>query len=117
MNAPLLRAMRQFVQSRAKSPFYRRASRLEARSFGRIVDFFLAHRDEILHPDPRRAVSLGLLMAISVVYEIVVLPQDLSDWKGLLPRDDHALKKELCRAFLGYLDTVPARTRKSKSPR
>ncbi|HEY6273632.1 MAG TPA: hypothetical protein VIX19_16755, partial [Terriglobales bacterium] len=32
-----------------------------------------------------------------------VWQQDLSGWKGLLPKDDQALKRELTRAFLNYL--------------
>ena len=103
MNAPLLRAMRQFVQGRTNTPFWTKASKLEARSFGRVVNLFLAHRSEIEHPDPKRAVSLGLIMVISTLYDLVVLPQDLRAWKGLLPRDDQALKRELTRAFLSHL--------------
>jgi hypothetical protein len=54
------------------------------------------------------AVSLGLMMVISTLYEIVVMPPTIKDWKGLLPKDDQALKRELTRAFLSYLE-VPNR--------
>jgi AcrR family transcriptional regulator len=107
MNAPLLRAMWQFVQGRTNSPFWAKANKLEASSFELVVSLFLAHRSEIAHPDPKRAVSLGLMMVISTLYELVVLPQDLRSWKGLLPRDDQALKRELTRAFLSYLGAEP----------
>lgn len=105
MNAPLLGAMRQFVQGRANTPFATRAGRLEARSFERVVDLFMAHRRHIKHPNPRRAVSLGLMMVISTLYELVVMPmpQGVREWKDLLPRDDQTLKRELVRAFLSYL--------------
>jgi hypothetical protein len=43
------------------------------------------------------------MMAVSTVYELVVTEQDLIAWKGLLPKDDQALKRELVRAFLNYL--------------
>ena len=103
MNASLLRAMRQFVQSRAKTPFCRKAGSLEARSFARVVDLFLCHRDEIAHPDPRRAISLGLMMVVATLFDLVVMPTDVQAYKSLLPKDDQALKRELVRAFTSYL--------------
>jgi AcrR family transcriptional regulator len=120
MNASLLRAMRQFVQSRAGTPFYRKAETIEARSFGRVVDLFLCHREQIHHPDPRRAVSLGLMMVVATIFDLVVMPTDLHAWKGLLPKDDQALKRELVRAFTTYLalemedDPVPARRARTR---
>jgi len=103
-NARLLRAIRRFVQGRDNTPFWKKATQLELRSFERVVNLFLAHRAEIRHPDPKKAIALGLTMVVSTLYELVVLPQDLGAWKGLLPRDDQALKRELTRAFLSYLD-------------
>jgi AcrR family transcriptional regulator len=103
-NAALLRALRQFTQGRTNTAFWRKAARLEVRSYERLVDLFLAGRKEIRHPDPRTAVSLGLMMVISTVYELVVMPIGVKEWQGLLPKDDQALKRELTRAFLSYLD-------------
>src|SRR5215831_1251337 len=102
--APLLRAIRQFVQGRSRTPFGRKASRIEIRTYERLVSLFLTHRDRIKHPDPRIAVSTGLMMVVSTVFELVVTPTDLSEWKDLLPKDDQALKRELTRAFLSYLE-------------
>ncbi|MBI3447873.1 MAG: helix-turn-helix transcriptional regulator [Acidobacteria bacterium] len=116
MNAPLLRAMRQFVHGRTDTPFWTKANKLEASSFERVVNLFLAHRSEIRHPDPKRAVALGLMMVVSTLHELVVLPQDLRPWKGLLPRDDQALKRELTCAFLSHLG-VEARPRSSSRRR
>ena len=112
MNAPLLRALRQFVQGRVHTPFWRKATRLETRSYQRIVDLFLSHSNEIPHPDPRIAVSLGLMMVVATLFELVVLPTDLGPMKAFLPKDDPALKRELTRAFLSYLgvETKSARS-------
>ena len=109
MNAPLLRAMRVFVQGRARTPFCKKACRLEVRSFARAMDLFLAHGEEIKHPDPHTAVTMGLMMVVSTLFEVVVMPEDLGAWKGLLPRDDQALKRELTRAFLSYLGVAEER--------
>lgn len=103
MNAPLLRAMKIFVQGRAHTPFWKKASRLEALSYERIIGLFMAHRKEIRHPDPRRAIAMGLMMVISTLFEVVVMPPDLGPIKNFLPPDDLALRNELTRAFLGYL--------------
>ncbi|MFI5104205.1 MAG: TetR/AcrR family transcriptional regulator [Terriglobales bacterium] len=108
MNAPLLRALRQFVQGRCKTPFWKKATKLEVRSFERVVELFMSHSDEIKHPDPRAAISMGLMMVISALFEIVVLPIDLGPLKTFLPKDDLALRRELTRAFLSYLGVSAA---------
>jgi AcrR family transcriptional regulator len=102
-NAALLRAMRIFVQGRAHTPFWRKACRLETKTVEHLVDLFLAHADEITHPNPRLAVATGMMMVISTLFEIVVMPTDLGPLKRLLPPDDLGLKRELVRAFLNYL--------------
>ncbi len=101
--APLIRAMRQFVQGRHRTPFGRKALRLEVRTYERLVSLFLTHADRIKHPDPRIAVSLALIMVISTLLELVVTHSDLTSWKELLPKDDQALKRELVHAFLSHL--------------
>lgn len=102
--APLIRAIRQFVQGRRHSPFWKKAGRIETGTFEGLVDLFLAHADRINHPDPRAAVAMALMMVISTVLELVVRFPDASAWKGFhLPEDDKALKNELTRAFLSYL--------------
>jgi AcrR family transcriptional regulator len=103
-NAALLRALRQFVQGRANTAFVKKAGKLEVRTYERLVDLILADRKDIRHPNPRIAVSLGLMMVISTLFELVVMPTSVKDWKDLLPKDDQALKRELTRAFLSYLD-------------
>ncbi|HWG39475.1 MAG TPA: TetR/AcrR family transcriptional regulator [Candidatus Acidoferrales bacterium] len=101
--APLIRAMRQFAISRAGTPFRKKADRMERHTYERLIDLFMTHSDRIEHPQPRLAVSLGLMTAVSTVYELVVTHEDLSGWKELLPPDDQALKRELVRGFLNYL--------------
>ena len=103
-NAALLRALRQFTQTRADQEFVRKAGKLEIRAFERVVDLVLAHRKDIRHPNPRVAVSLGMVMVVSTLMEVVVLPSRPREWKDLVPKDDQALKRELTRAFLSYLE-------------
>jgi AcrR family transcriptional regulator len=103
MNAPLLRAMRTFVQTRAHTAFWKKACKLEAVAFEHVLELFLAHKKEIRHPDPRGAIAMGLTMVISTLFEVVVMPTDLGPLKSLLPKDDLALRRELTRMFLNYL--------------
>jgi AcrR family transcriptional regulator len=102
-NAALLRAIRIFVQGRAHTPFWRKACRLETKTFEHLVDLFLARADEIKHPHPRLAIATGMMMVISTLFEIIVMPTDLGPVKAFLPPDDRGLKRELVRAFLNYL--------------
>jgi len=106
-NAGMLRAMRIFVQGRTNTPFWRKACKMELRAFERVVNLFVAHRTDIKHPDPRGAVSMGLMMVISTLFELVVMPVDLGPLKEFLPKDDLALRRELVRAFLSYLGVEP----------
>jgi AcrR family transcriptional regulator len=107
--APLLRAMRQFVHTRTDTPFGRKVAAIDVRYFKRVVDVFMSHSDEIRHPNPRLAVSFAIKMVVGTLFQLVVLPTDMSAWKGLLPKDDHALKDELVRAFLRYLGVESAK--------
>ena len=103
-NAALLRALRHFTQGRAHTEFIKKAAKLEIRTFERLVDLVLAGRKDIGHPNPRVAVSLGLLMITSTLYELVVMPVSAKHFSDLLPKDDRALKRELTRAFLSYIE-------------
>jgi AcrR family transcriptional regulator len=101
-NAILLRAVRQFLQEKEGSPFWKKASKLEMRTFEYLVGIFVT-TGEIEHADPRAAAALALVMLIGTLWEVVVNPGDIKLWKGLLPKDDSALKAELTRSFLRYL--------------
>jgi AcrR family transcriptional regulator len=102
-NAGLMREIRHFVRTRRDTEFWKKACRLEVRSYERLVDLFLANAKNIRHPEPKVAVSLGLMMVISTLHELVLDTTEMRVWKGLLPPDDRTLKDELTRAFLNYL--------------
>lgn len=106
--APMIRAIRQFLRSRRGTPFRKKAARLEISTYEQLVDLFMTHADRIGHPDTRRAVATGLMMVINTATELIVMHDDLSAWKELLPTDDQALKRELVRAFLNYLGVEEA---------
>jgi AcrR family transcriptional regulator len=101
-NVILLRAVRQFLQEKEGSLFWKKASKLEMRTFEHLVGIFVAS-GAIEHADPRAAAALALVMLIGALWEVVVNPGDVKLWKGLLPKDDRTLKVELTRSFLRYL--------------
>jgi AcrR family transcriptional regulator len=103
VNASLLRAVRQFLQDNEGTPFWKKASKLEMRTFEYLVDIFVTSGREIKHADPRAAAALGLMMVIGTLWEVIVNPGDTKVWKDLLPKDDRMLKSELTRSFLSYL--------------
>jgi len=103
VNASLLRAVRQFLQEKEGSAFWKKASKLEMRTFEYLADIFVTGASQIKHEDPRAAAALGLMMVNGTLWEVVVNPGDIKLWKGLLPKDDRTLKAELTRAFLSYL--------------
>jgi len=105
-NAGFLRGMRQFVQRRVNTPFWRKASALEAAHFQRTVNLFLSYQQEIRHPEPRMAVSLALRMIAGTLSHVVVSPVPQKEIRDMLPKDDRSLARELTRAFLSYLGVV-----------
>jgi AcrR family transcriptional regulator len=102
-SAGLLRGIRQFVQARPNTAFYRKVVDLEFRSYRYLVELFLTHRKEIKHPNPKRAVSFALMMLSSSLIELILVDHDLSNWQQVIPKDDQSLKRELLRAFLSHL--------------
>lgn len=102
-NAGLMRAMQQFARASDNQEFRRKVTKLEVRSFERLVELFLATAKNIDHPEPRIAVSLGLTMVVSTLHDFILHTTDLKAWKTLLPQDDPTLRRELTRAFLRYL--------------
>ena len=103
VNARLLRAVRQFLQDNEGTAFWKKASNLEMLTFEHLVAIFVTSGSEIKHSEPRAAAALALMMVSATLWEVVVNPGDAKLWKGLLPKDDRALKGELTRAFLSYL--------------
>jgi hypothetical protein len=102
-NARLLRALRQFVQGRDHTLFFKKVVRLEMRTLQYVVDLFLVHRDEVKHPDPEMAVSFALMTLTSTLIELILVDHDLQNWQAVIPKDDQSLKRELLRTFLSYL--------------
>jgi AcrR family transcriptional regulator len=102
-NARLLRALRQFVQGRDHTLFYKRVAKLEMRTLKYVVELFLEHRKEVKHTDPQMAISFALMILSSTLIELILVDHDMKNWQAVIPKDDASLKRELLRSFLSYL--------------
>jgi AcrR family transcriptional regulator len=106
-SAGLLRAVRQFMQGRDQTAFYKKAAKQEMRTFEYMMDLFLVHRKQIRHRDPQVAVAFALITLSSTLIELILVDHDLRCWQAVIPKDDHTLKRELLRNFLNYLGVEP----------
>jgi AcrR family transcriptional regulator len=106
-SARLLRGVRQFMQGREETAFYKKAAKQEMRTFKYMMELFLVHRKEIRHRDPQVAVAFALVTLSSTLIELILVDHDLRCWQAVIPKDDETLKRELLRNFLRYLGVEP----------
>jgi len=106
-SAGLLRAVRQFLQGRDQTAFYKKATKQEMRSFEYMMELFLVHRNQIRHRDPEVAVAFALITLSSTLIELILVDHDLRCWQAVIPKDDQTLKRELLHNFLSHLGVEP----------
>ncbi len=103
-NPGLLRALREFAHARAQTRFIARVRRIEMRTLRYIVEVLLEHRSQIRHPDPEMALFFAVAMLLGALTELILNDRDMKNWRAVIPNDHQALKVELKRMFLNYLD-------------
>lgn len=107
MRRALLRSLFRFAESHPDHAFRQRADALTGEAFALVAALLLARRNEIAHPEPEKAIELGLLM-IGLTLRGLAMNQ-LHDKRGRYAHaypfaaDDERFAAELTRAFLGYL--------------
>jgi AcrR family transcriptional regulator len=97
----IMRALTRFIENDSDEKFRSNALAIVAGNFERIIDVLLAFRGQIAHPNPRRAITFGLLTMATII-EVRALEQ-VSMWHELLPISDRQLQAEVTRNFLAYL--------------
>jgi AcrR family transcriptional regulator len=102
MHAGLLRPLYQFRQQHPDFAFRRRAFQLEMGNFRQVVKLFLEHRDEIHHPDPELAITLGLLL-VAFTMRAHLMDTGRQRWSDVFPTAVAQFDRELPRMFLRYL--------------
>lgn len=97
----LLHAMDRFQERDDDEAFVAAARAIEDDSLDQVMQAMLAHRAEITHPDPERAVRIATLTASTAVRMAKLRPRTI--WRTVHPEDNESLAKELARAYLAYL--------------
>lgn len=95
----LLRTLIVEARRQGEGAFRERTRRMN-RTIPPVMERLLAHHDEIGHPEPRRAVYLGLLMVFSAIREVTLFPEGLAEF---VDYDGEELIEELSAAYLRYL--------------
>jgi AcrR family transcriptional regulator len=110
----LLRSLALYARSQPARRFRARAARLNRQVAGQLRAIVLRPGEPLNHPDPGRAVDLGLLMVDAAVREAI-----LFEAAGLNPRkvSDRTLVRELTLAWCRYLGIPDARDPRPRSAR
>ncbi len=97
----LLRALSRFMDTDTDQEFIAEVRAIVAANLKTIIDILLAHRDEIAHPLPKRALQIAVITAWSAIEGIALEPTSL--WHVVQPLTDKKLANELARGFVAYL--------------
>lgn len=99
----LVRALSRFVDANLDQEFIRDAQSIMAENLNDVLKILLAHRDEIAHPIPERALQIAILTALSAIEEFALEPTSL--WHVLQPLSDEELANQLAHGCVAYLRT------------
>ena len=97
----LMQALEQFLENDDDPAFVEAAQALLADNLDQVIEAMLAHRMEILHPDPEHALRIATLMANASIGAMAFKPR--SQWSTLQPTTDEALAQTFAGAFVAYL--------------
>jgi AcrR family transcriptional regulator len=102
----LLRALSLYARSQPDPRFAEHAAALNRHVHQRVRALLLERREEISHPDPGRAIAIGLLLVDGATREAILFGE-----AARLPGrpSDTALARELTAAWLAYLGVGPRR--------
>jgi AcrR family transcriptional regulator len=94
----LLRSL--FLRARTDPVIMQSARDVNAHYIDRLRSLLLARADQLHHPDPDRAVQLGLMILVGALRETVLFGEV---WPNQQTVVDERLAAELARAYLAYL--------------
>jgi AcrR family transcriptional regulator len=111
----LMRALTRFVETDPDQHFRSSALAILSANFEQFIDMLGTFGDEIPHPNPRRAITFGLLTMATII-EVRALEQ-VSMWRELLPMSDRELHAEVTQNILAYLRSPGTPHRSADDPR
>lgn len=100
-HAKVVNAMEEFLASDDSEEFVAAALAITDDNLDQLVQGMLAHRAQITHPDPERAVRIATMTAATAISVRATKPRSI--WRTLEPTTDAALAEELTRGYVAYL--------------
>lgn len=97
----LLGALKQFADAEGNSEFRQAVTRITEGNLAMVFQVLLAHRREIAHENPERAIRIAVLTATNAIETNFFKPD--TAWRTLQPITEAELIEELTRAFVAYL--------------
>jgi len=94
----LLRALTRYARTHRDPEFREMADKMNRDAVRAIVYLLIRHRQQIAHPEPEKAIELGLLVIAATLRTILL---DEETRHGVREPDD--LEEEMVRLFFGYL--------------
>ena len=94
----LLRALTRYARTHRDAEFREAAKTMNQQALRAIVYLLLRHRDQIAHPEPEKAIEIGLLAVAATLQNILLEEATLHQ----VEEPEH-LEEEMVRLFFGYL--------------
>jgi AcrR family transcriptional regulator len=94
----LLRALTRYARTHPDAAFREAAKQMNRQTVTAIVYLLIRHRGQMTHPDPEKAIELGLLAVAATLQNILLEEETLH---GV--REPERLEEEMVRLFFGYL--------------
>lgn len=94
----LLRTLMRYARTHRDAEFRAAAQQMNRETFRAIVYLLIRHREQIAHPDPAKAIEIGLL-AVAATLQNILLEEHA--WHSI--EEPENLEEEMVRLFFGYL--------------
>ena len=94
----LLRALIRYARTHRDTDFREAAQKMNRDTIRAITFLLLPHRDQMTHPNPEKAIELGLLAVAATLQNILLEEETLHG----VEEPEH-LEEEMVRLFFGYL--------------
>jgi AcrR family transcriptional regulator len=94
----LLRSLIRYARTHPDAEFRAAARHMNRDAVRAIVYLLIRHREQIAHPDPEKAIELGLL-AVAATLQNILLEEET--FHGI--EEPEHLEEEMVRLFFGYL--------------
>jgi AcrR family transcriptional regulator len=97
----LLRALIRYARTHRDAEFRAAAKAMNRDAMRAVAYLLMRHREQIAHPDPERAIELGLLAVAATLQNILLEEETLHG----IAEPEH-LEEEMVRLFFGYVGIV-----------